>query len=321
MHARIKRSTLIYLAILALMAIPVVAGASPVGEWDLTIDAQGQPTPVTMTITEEGGELAGLIDSDQGTAELSKVVYDAGALTFILEIVEMGMTMEFEGTINGDAIEGLLLMPDMGMEMATTGTRGGAAPAIVGAWKLMVESQLGNNPRDLVVNDDLSGTYGGGDFDAFDISNLSVEGDAVEFDVTLSVQGQDLPSHVSLTLNGDKVEGELDYGEGTAAIVGARAGGGGLVGTWSMAGESADTGAIERTWTFNDDNTGTYEGDIGSFAISNVVVEGNAVTFDVTLEVQGQELPSTFEGTLDGGVLAGDLNYGAGTATMSGEKK
>ncbi|MCH7911187.1 MAG: hypothetical protein IIB38_16430 [Candidatus Hydrogenedentes bacterium] len=72
---------------------------------------------------------------------------------------------------------------------------------------------------------------------------------------------------------------------------------------------------------FNDDMTGKYSGDIGSFDITNVVVDGNAVTFDVTLEVQGQSLPSKFVGTLEGGVISGDLNYGAGKAVMKGEKQ
>jgi len=88
-----------------------------------------------------------------------------------------------------------------------------------------------------------------------------------------------------------------------------------------MEGESEGTGHIERTWVFNDDMTGEYSGDIGSFAITNVKVDGNAVTFDVTLEVQDQELPSTFEGTLENGVLSGVLDYGQGTATMKGEKE
>ncbi len=107
---------------------------------------------------------------------------------------------------------------------SATGKRAGAAekPAIVGTWNLMVESQLGNNPRELVIKPDMTGTYGGGDFAAFPISNLKVEGDIVTMDVTLNVQDTELPSKITLKLAGDKVSGTLDYGQGEATIVGKR---------------------------------------------------------------------------------------------------
>ncbi len=95
-------------------------------------------------------------------------------------------------------------------------------PPIVGTWKLMVESQLGNNPRHLVVNADLTGTYGGGDFGTFAFKNIKIDGNMVQFDVTLSVQGQELPSHVTLTLDGNKLTGKLDFGQGEASIVGEK---------------------------------------------------------------------------------------------------
>lgn len=308
------------LAIAALAPVAAFAADGPVGEWDLVLDVLGEETLATLTIAEKDGEYSGTTESDQGVAELSDIGYEDGELTFTIYIEEAGITVDFTGTIDGDSLEGKFEIPDQGFEMPASGTRGGAVVAIVGTWKLMVESQIGNNPRDLVINADMSGTYGGGDFDDFDISNLTIEGDVVEFDVTLSVQGQDLPSHVTLTLDGNKVKGVLDFGQGEASIVGEKVDNS-IVGTWAMAGESDATGPIERTWVFNDDMTGKYTGDIGSFDITNVKVEGKVVTFDVTLEVQGQELPSKFRGTLEGGVLSGDLDFGAGTASMKGEKK
>ncbi len=317
---RLTRYLTMALAIAILAPGAAFAADGPVGEWDVLIDNQGQETPGTIIIVEKDGEYSGTAESVQGIIELSDISFEGGELTFSADIPDADMTIGFVGTIDGNSLKGIFEIPDMGFEMAVSGTRGGAAVAIVGTWKLMVESQLGNNPRDLVVNADMSGTYGGGDFDDFDISNLTAKGKVVEFDVTLSVQGQDLPSHVTLTLEGNKVTGTLDFGQGEASIVGEKVDNS-IVGEWAMAGESDATGPLERTWTFNDDMTGTYAGDIGSFDITNVKVDGNVVTFDVTLEVQGQSLPSSFKGTLEGGVLSGDLDFGAGTASMKGEKK
>lgn len=308
------------LAIIALLPAAAFAADGPVGEWNILVHAEDPPSPATLTIVEEDGKYSGTAVSDQGLTELSDISYEDGELSFKIWIEEAGMSIGFTGTIDGDSLEGNFEIPDMGVLLPTTGTRGGGTPAIVGTWKLMVESQLGNNPRDLVVNADKTGTYGGGDFDDFAISNLEIDGDMVQFDVTLSLQGQDFPSHVTLTLDANKIKGKLDYGFGESTIVGEKEVSS-IVGTWAMAGESEIAGPIERTWVFNDDMTGKYSGDIGSFDISKVKVDGNVVTFDVTLEAQGQELHAKFRGTLEGGVLSGDLDYGFGTLSMKGEKE
>lgn len=295
------------------------AADGPVGEWDVVITAQGQDAAAPLKIIEKDGAYSGTLSPPDGSRELSDIKFADGTLTFKIEIEEAGMTLEFTGKIEGDSITGTLSIPDMGMDMPLKGKRAGGTPAIVGKWKLMVDSQLGNNPRDLVVNDDLSGTYGGGDFDEFDISDLKVDGNSVEFDVTLSVQDQELPSHVTLTLDGNKATGELDFGQGTASIVGEKVVSS-IVGKWNLMVDS-QLGNNPRTLVVNDDLSGTYGGgDFDEFAISNLKVDGATITLEVTLSVQDQELPSTITLTLDGNKVSGELDFGQGTASIVGEK-
>ncbi len=307
-------------AVIALVPVVAFAADGPVGEWNVLVNANGQESPSTLTIVEEGGRYSGTAASDQGVTELSEISYEDGTLSFTIELPEAGISIAFAGTIDGDSLQGRFEIPDMGVELPATGARKGGTSAIVGTWKLMVESQLGNNPRELVVHPDMSGTYGGGSFAHFPISNVKIDGNNVQFDVTLSFQGQDLPCHGTLTLDGNSIGGELDYGMGASTIVGEKADNP-IVGSWAMSGNSDIAGPIERTWVFNDDRTGKYTGDIGSFDIANVALKGNAVSFEVTLEAQGQQLPASFEGTLEGGVLSGDLDYGFGSVTMKGTKQ
>jgi len=309
-------------ALVLLGALPAFADGhlAHVGVWNILVDANGVEAPGVLTITHEDGEFGGNSASDQGVVDVSDINFEDGALTFKLVIEEAGITVEFEGTITGNSIKGSYEIPDMGVSLPMTGTRAGSMSAIVGTWNLMVESQLGNNPRTLVINEDMTGTYGGGDFDDFAISNLEIEGNSIEFKVNLSVQGQELPSTVNLTLDGNKVKGTLDFVQGRAQIVGEKAAAAGIVGSWKLTVDS-QLGVNERDLVINDDMTGKYSGDIGSFDVTNVKVDGDAVSFDMTLELQGQSLPATFKGKIDGDSLTGELDVGVGVASVTGKRQ
>lgn len=312
-----QRTGFLTVAFIAAFVLPTstYAADGPAGNWDLMISTQ----PTALDISEKDGAYSGTLAPPDGVRELSEIEFEDGTLTFKIVVEEAGMTLDFSAIIDGDSMSGTLSIPDSGIEMSVTGTRGGAAPTIVGTWKLMVDSQLGNNPRDLVVNEDLSGTYGGGDFDSFDIDDLKVDGNSVEFDVTLSVQGQELPSHVTLTLDGNKVSGELDFGDGTASIVGEKVVAT-IVGKWKLMVES-QLGNNPRNLVVNDDLSGTYGGgDFDELEITNLTVNGNKIEFNVTLSIQGQELPAHATLMLDGNTISGELATGQGSATVVGEK-
>lgn len=309
-------------ALLLLGALPAFADGhlAHVGVWNILVDANGVEGPGVLTITHEDGKFGGTSASDQGVLDVSDINFEDGTLTFILEIEAADLTIEFEGTIKGDSIKGSYQIPDMGVTLPMTGTRAGSISAIVGTWNLMVESQLGNNPRTLVINEDMTGTYGGGDFDDFEISNLEIEGNSIEFNVNLSVQSQELPSTVNLTLDGTNVKGTLNFVQGQAQIVGEKAAAAGFVGSWKLTVDS-QLGINERDLVINEDMTGTYSGDIGSFDVTDVKVDGDSVSFTMTLDLQGQSLPTTFQGKLDGETLSGELDVGVGVASVTGKKQ
>lgn len=122
----ITRNLAIAIAIIGLLPVTAFAGDGPVGEWKISIDADGQETSATLTIAEVEGEYSGTILSDLGEQELSDLSYEDGQLSFMLEIVEMGMSFDFVATIDGDSLDGKFENADMGIEAATTGTRTGA---------------------------------------------------------------------------------------------------------------------------------------------------------------------------------------------------
>ena len=300
------------------------AAETAVGEWAVVSDFNGQKGESTLTIEKTDDKLEGTIAAEIGEFELKDVTLkDGGVLEFTIVVDANGqeMALNFSGEINGDALEGNWTTDFGDFPAEAKRTSGGGAQSIVGTWDLMVDSQLGNNARTLVVNADMTGTYGGGTFDEFELSNIRVNGDTATMDVTLAVQGLELPASIRLKLDGDKVSGTLDYGQGEATITGKRAAAASIVGSWKIMADS-QLGVNQRTLVINADMSGTYGGgDFPDFPVSNVKADGDVVTMDVTLSLQGFDLPSTIKLTLNGDEIDGTLDFGQGTATLSGTRQ
>lgn len=202
-------------------------GASPVGEWTLVSNVNGAESESTLTITEAKGSISGSIASDLGVLDITNPSFQDGLLKFDIIIDAQGQefALGFEGKIDGNSMQGTWTS-EYG-DIQSTGIRAGAddgATPIIGTWNLQTTSDLGTNDRKLVVNKDLSGTYGGGDLGEFAISNVKSSGNEIEFDFTLEAQGMELPCHVTASIDGSSIEGTLDFGMGQATFTGERAG-------------------------------------------------------------------------------------------------
>lgn len=306
-------------AVLSLQ-ISVSADDGPVGTWDLTADFGGRTNESTLTVTKDGDDLKATMKGQRGDRDVDKVSFADGELKFDMTFERQGqeMTLSFSGKIDGDKLDGNW-SSDFG-DFPVSGKRGGAKQGAVGTWKLMVNSPLGNNARELVIKPDMTGSYGGGDFPAFPIEKIKVDGNTATMDVTLEGQGQEIECTITLKFDGDKVTGALDYGDGDAEIVGERAKNS-FVGSWKLMVES-QLGENEGELVIKPDLTGTYGGgDFAAFELANVKVDGDVATMDVTLEVQGQEIPATITLKLADGNVTGTLDYGQGEATIEGKRK
>lgn len=94
-----------------------------------------------------------------------------------------------------------------------------------------------------------------------------------------------------------------------------------LVGTWNLD-ISSQLGDSTQVLTVADDLTGgvTLPDDGGTMEISETTVEDNAVTFKITFNIQGEELPATFEGTIEGDSISGEYVTELGNATVTGTR-
>ncbi len=92
---------------------PEAAGgamANASGVWNLTIEAQGQKLPVTLTLTQTGAKVSGTLDSmlGKGTIADAKVLGSKFVGTAKTELQGQALELNINAIITGDTIKGVL---------------------------------------------------------------------------------------------------------------------------------------------------------------------------------------------------------------------
>lgn len=286
----------------------------PTGDWDIEIDMGGSPMMASLTVMKnDDGTYSGTLNSPMGELTLENVVYVPGESLSFNETVgegETAMEFKFEGLFSGpDNFEGFLESA-MG-SMTVKGKRAALESPIAGTWKITSESPIGTLERDLVVYKSGKAKYVTEE-QSFTVENLTVEANAVKFDVTLEIQGQELPLAFEGTYDGDSLTGQfLMDGNAVSEVSGTKAPATGLEsveGDWEI---RADTplGELVANLTLADDAS-KLSTDEGESEVTNLQIDSDFVQFDVTVIFEGGEYEVTFEGYNKGDTLDGDFLMG-----------
>ncbi|MGI8788185.1 MAG: alpha/beta hydrolase family protein, partial [Pyrinomonadaceae bacterium] len=80
------------------------------GSWKMTANVGGQTIPIDVGFKQDGANLSGSLDSDQGSGTLSdgKVSGNSVMGTYKVEIQGNPMELKMEGTVDGDKMTGTL---------------------------------------------------------------------------------------------------------------------------------------------------------------------------------------------------------------------
>jgi hypothetical protein len=84
-----------------------------------------------------------------------------------------------------------------------------------------------------------------------------------------------------------------------------------VTGEWAFT-VTTDQGAGNPVITFNQDGeklTGKYAGQLGNADLTGTV-KGSAIHFTFTLDVQGQQAPVTYDGTVEKNTMKGKMDIG-----------
>jgi hypothetical protein len=96
-----------------------------------------------------------------------------------------------------------------------------------------------------------------------------------------------------------------------------------VTGEWAFS-VTTDQGSGTPTITFKQDGeklTGQYNGQFGTADLTGTV-KGTAIEFTFTIDVQGQQAPATYKGTVDKNAMKGSMDIaGMVTGTFTATKK
>jgi hypothetical protein len=93
------------------------------GSWNLTMSTPMGERKATLTLKSSGNTLTGTQTAEQGSAEIADGKVDGSKLSWKVSIQQpMPLTLDFNGTVSGDAMEGSMGVGFMG-SFPFTGTR------------------------------------------------------------------------------------------------------------------------------------------------------------------------------------------------------
>lgn len=227
--------------------IPQAGGAGASGTWTLTVNTgEGQPSNVTLTLTQQGTQLTGAIAGDLGSSEIASASIGAGGeIRFTAPVQIGGQTTEaaFSGNVTGNEMRGTVQIVGRAAGSFTgrragtpsTGTTpqpGTTPPAttqttasdLTGTWTLTVAAPEGAIPVTLTLTQQgqaLTGTMQS-PFGSADVANGSSGADGFRFTATVTVGGQTIEIAFTGTASGNEMSGTATSPQGSIPFTGTR---------------------------------------------------------------------------------------------------
>ncbi|HIA47099.1 MAG TPA: hypothetical protein EYN96_03810 [Candidatus Hydrogenedentes bacterium] len=290
-----------------LFAVSSIAAEDPVGEWK----GEGGRGEITIIIsTGADGSLGGQMITQRGPNDLSSVKMEGAQLSFtnLLEFNGQSIELNFTGDIVGDKFTGTISTPrgERPIEL-TRAVEFAGIDGLVGVWKLTGESRYGPTEHRFVVTADGKGTYESGG-QVSEVTSLVIKGNEVGFDVTIFGGGGSYDVAFEGSFGKEGLSGDIiTNGASFVALKAPRVGAfDEMIGIWNLTGES-QFGPMEHTLIVTPDGKFTYGSDGQVSEISELKIDGNSISFNMTVFGGGGEYPVAFEGIFGDDGLSGDV--------------
>lgn len=288
------------------------------GQWDIHFKIGEDDIIGRLTVSEKSdGSLEGTWGLEEGEHVISNVRFKDGKLTFDRKskVNDLEFETAFEGTIRGDTITGTF-KNDMG-QWLTKGQRVGTT--LIGEWELTSTSEMGTRRGMMRVESDLTGRYQffGGEIP---MNELKLDGNQVTFYLEAGFGDRVFRLNFKGELDGETLKGEMSSERGTSQITGKKkASASTIVGTWEFT-RKTSRGTRTSTLKINEDMTGTYAFRNSRVTISDLVIEGNQVSFKIDVTVNNRNFRMDFKGNLDGDILQGVFTTARGSREATGKR-
>ena len=288
------------------------------GQWDMQYKVGDRDITGRLAISQKAdGTLGGKWISERGEHTISNVRFQNGKFAFdrTSKFGNRQWESSFEGTVKGNELTGAF--KSQRGDMPAGGERFGA-PAI-GKWELTTTSDRGTRTRMLTIYPDLTGRYEsfGGEIP---IQDLKLDGNQMTFAIEMGFGDRTSTSDFKATLEGKTLTGEITSSRGTREVSGKKLeAASAAVGTWEFTRESP-RGTRTSTLKIKLDMTGTYTIRDNEVPVTDLAVDGDQVSFKVTMTFGENEVTMEFKGKVEGSTLTGDWTTPRGTREAVGKK-
>jgi hypothetical protein len=316
-HKVKSKFVLIFCFMLLMQTSLVLAEEEITGDWDITMEFEGQQRFATLIISKkEDGTLTG----KWGSSELSNVKFQDGKLTFNRTVgpQDRQSTMDYEGTLKDGKLI-LTVSSDWG-EFTAVGARPEPKLPVLGQWDINFNVGERDINAKLTITRKQDGTLEGiwDEEGEHKVSDVKFQDGKLTFTRSSKVDDFGFETTYEGTLQGDKLIGKLKGEMGEWQANGQRVGAA-LIGVWELT-TTSDWGTRENMMKIYSDLTGRYETFGGEVPMKNIKLEGDQVTFTLEMSFRGETFTMDFKGKLDGGTLKGQLTSDRGTSDVVGKK-
>ena len=322
-HAARQTSTAKCLFSAALLVLvgwvtPVPAAEDMTGDWNMTMDFNGNQSFMTMTITKNPD---GTLGGKWGASDLSNVKLEGDKLTFS-RIVRFGgneSTMNYAATVKDGKLTGQW-SSDRG-EMEANGVKVKPMSPAAGVWELKYAVGDRDITAKMTISQKPDGTLDAkyaSQMGESVVSNVKFQDGKLTFDRVAKFNDQEFKLTFAGAVQGDKLTGTFKSEMGEVPVAGTRSGGA-LIGKWLLTSKS-ERGERNLLMTVNPDMTGRYEFFFSEIPMKDLKLEGNQVTFVLESSFGDQTFKSEFKGTLQDGTLKGQTVSERGTSEVTGKK-
>lgn len=315
-----KRTHLVGSILIALaIAVPQAWAAEDLsGEWEMTSEFNGRQMTSTLTFAKNA---SGALTGKWGSTDLSNIKFEGDKLTFVrtTKFGDQEFSMNFAGTVKEGKIAGQV-SNDRG-EFAINGIRRKPESPAVGQWDLSYRVQDRDITAKLIVSQKTDGALDAkwtSPMGESTISNVKFQDGKLSFNRKAKFNDNEFEMTFEGTVQGDKLTGVSKNDQFEVAVTGQRFGSA-LIGTWVLT-NTSERGTRTNLLIVRGDLTARYEAFGGEIPVRDLKLEGNQVSFKLTMGFGDQTREAEFKGTLDGKTLKGQMITENGAREVSGKK-
>jgi hypothetical protein len=300
----------------------------PAGSWEIRFNRPGRPPSVSVLKLEKvGDKFVGALTTEQGqTVPIKDAQWKDGELSFRVTFERQGqeINLAYKGKVTGDAVQGQVSLNVLGQNRSFDfeGNRKKDEPTFAGLWKVDLKLQSGAKLQPSVrlkqQGNRLTGSYVGVSGKETPLQEVKLSGGEVSFHVTDEIEGEKVDLRYRAKLASDQLTGTVQIGKEDQADKLKFAAQRVRTPTAQVAGSWKLTVAYQQGITFNSTLdlvqtgsalSGTYVGEQGQTPITDGLILGDEILFEVARNRDGKSYKLKYTGTVVGDTIKGSVVY------------